>query len=271
MRAARELRQAASRRSRGEFLAEGVKLVADALTLGARPRRVFVEAERLARSAAGRALLERLDPATTVPVGPAAMAALADTRTPQGVAAIFPIELARRASGRLLLVLDGLQDPGNVGAAIRSGVASGLVETVVVRGGADPFGPKAVRAAASALFAVGVLRPDDDELPRLLEGRAVWIAEAAGERPFHAVDWRPPSALVIGSEAAGVSPELRALATGAVAVPLRGPVESLNAGVAASIIVFEAARQLNRTAQTERVGAGAADRDGGSPTASPPG
>ncbi|HEY3081896.1 MAG TPA: RNA methyltransferase [Chloroflexota bacterium] len=248
MRAARELRQAAVRRERGEFLAEGVRLVADALALGARPRRVFVDRDRLTRSDGGRALLERLDPTTTIAIGDAAMEALADTRAPQGVAAVFPTELTDRAAGPIVLVLDGLQDPGNVGTAIRSAVASGLVETVVVNGGADPFGPKAVRAAAAALFAVRVARPTDDELPGLLRGREVWIAEAIGQRSYDAVDWRRPSALVIGSEATGASPALRALATGTVGVPLRGPIESLNAGVAASIILFEAARQLNTTA-----------------------
>jgi TrmH family RNA methyltransferase len=248
VRAARELRQAAVRRERGEFLAEGVRLVADALALGARPRRVFVDPARLARSSDGRALLERLDPATAVALSDGAMQALADTRTPQGVAAVFPAELTREAGGPIVLVLDGLQDPGNVGTAIRSAVASSLVETVVVRGGADPFGPKAVRAAAAALFAVRIARPGDDELPLLLRGRDVWIADAAGERRYDAVDWGRPSALVIGSEARGASPELRAIATGSVGVPLGGPVGSLNAGVAASIILFEAARQLNRTA-----------------------
>jgi TrmH family RNA methyltransferase len=248
VRAARELRLAAARRERGEFLAEGVRLVADAIALGARPRKVFVVPERLGRSGGGRALLERLDRSVVVAVAHDAMAALSDTRTPQGVAAVFPIELTGRAVGPIVLVLDGLQDPGNVGTAIRSAVASGLVETVVARGGADPFGPKAVRAAAAALFAVRVSRPADDELPDLLRDRAVWIAEATAERSYETVDWRRPCALVIGSEARGASPELRALATGSVGVRLRGPVESLNAGVAASIILFEAARQLNTTA-----------------------
>jgi len=248
VRAARQLHRTEARRERGEFLAEGVRLVADALALGARPRRVFVEPERLERSGPGRELLARLDPATTVAVGAAAMQALADTRTPQGVAAVFSLELTAEAVGRVVLVLDGLQDPGNVGTAIRSAVASGLVETVVVRGGADPFGPKAVRAAAAALFALRIVRPADAELPSLLRGRELWIAEARAGRRYDAVDWGRPSGLVIGSEAHGASAELRSLATGSVGVPLRGPVESLNAGVAASIILFEAARQLNTTA-----------------------
>jgi TrmH family RNA methyltransferase len=201
---------------------------------------VFVDRARLERGEAGRSLLGRLDPGAIVEVGESALAAIADTRTPQGVAAVFPIELAEVATGRIVLVLDGLQDPGNVGTAIRSAAASGLVETVVVRGGADPFGPKAVRAAAAAVFAVRVARPSDAELPRLLAGRDVWLAEADADRAYDAVDWNRASALVVGSEARGPSDELRALATGSVSVPLTGPVESLNAAVAASIILFHA-------------------------------
>src|SRR5262245_46945123 len=89
VRAAGTRHRTAARRGPGASLAAGVRLVADALALGARPRRVFVEPERLERSGPGRELLARLDPATTVAVGAAAMQALADTRTPQGVAAVF--------------------------------------------------------------------------------------------------------------------------------------------------------------------------------------
>ena len=201
---------------------------------------MFVDRARMERGEAGRALLGRLDPGGIVEVGESALAALADTRTPQGIAAVFPIQLAEQATGRIVLVLDGLQDPGNVGTAIRSAAASGLVQTVVVRGGADPFGPKAVRAAAAALFAVRVARPSDAELPRLLAGRDVWLAEAEAERAYDVVDWSRPSALVVGSEAHGPSDQLRALATGSVSVPLAGLVESLNAAVAASIMLFHA-------------------------------
>ena len=217
-----------------------MKLIADALALGARPRRVFVDRARLERGEAGRDLLGRLEPGAVVEVGESALAAVADTRTPQGIVAVFPIVLAERATGRIVLVLDGLQDPGNVGTAIRSAAASGLVETVVARGGADPFGPKAVRAAAAALFAVRVARPGDAELPRLLAGRDVWLAEPDAARGYDAVDWSRSSALVLGSEAHGPSDVLRSLATGSVSVPLAGAVESLNAAVAASIILFHA-------------------------------
>jgi TrmH family RNA methyltransferase len=222
-----------------------VRLIGDALSLGARPRRVFVDRARLQRSPAGRELLGRLEAAVTVEVSEAALDRLADTRAPQGVAAVFPIEVVTAAAGPIVLVLDGLQDPGNVGTAIRSAAACGLVETVVVRGGADAFGPKAVRAAAAALFAVRVAREGAAAPGGLLGGRDVWLAEAGGGRSYDTIDWRRPSALVIGSEAHGPSAEMRALATGSASIPLRGGVESLNAAVAASVILFEAARQAS--------------------------
>lgn len=212
--------------------------------------RVFVDRARLTRGDDGRALLGQLDGTEVVELAEPALAALVDTRTPQGVAAVFPIEMASSATGRVVLVMDGLQDPGNVGAAIRSAVASGLVQTIVVRGGADPFGPKAVRAAAAALFAVKVVHPSDEALPALLAGRDVWLAETDGAHHYDNVDWLRPSAVVIGSEARGPSAELRNLATGTVAIPLSAPVESLNAAVAASIILFHA--KLKIAAATEQ-------------------
>jgi TrmH family RNA methyltransferase len=221
-----------------------VKLLLDALERGALPRRVFVAPDLLGRRPDGARLRATLDPAVIVETTPDLLAWLADTETTQGVVALFPLpgERVPDDPGHLVLVLDGLRDPGNVGTVLRSAVGSGLVRTVVARGGADPFGPKAVRAAAGALFRLAVVRDD-----RAIDGRPVWLADAGGERSYDSVDWRQPCALVVGSEAAGASPEMRARATGRVSIPLRGPVESLNAGIAASIILFEAARQAAST------------------------
>jgi RNA methyltransferase, TrmH family len=224
-----------------------VRVVRDALAAGARPRRVLVAPELLSRQRGGPELLRELAALDPVELGQAAFGAIADAETPQGVVAVFPIELARLEAdcGPLLLVLDGLQDPGNLGTVVRSAVGSGVVGALAVRGGADPFGPKAVRAAAGALFRLPIARPSDAELSAALGGRPVWLAEARGGERYDLVDWRRPGALVIGSEGEGASPELRELATGRVSIPLRGGLESLNAGVAASILLFEAARQLN--------------------------
>jgi TrmH family RNA methyltransferase len=244
VRDARELLKPRGRRDQGAFLAEGVKLILDALGAGARPQRSFVAPELLERRPGGVDLLAQLDPATTVETSPELLAWLADVETTQGVVAVFPLpdEHVPEDPGHLVVVLDGLQDPGNVGTVLRSAVGSGLVRTIVVRGGADPFGPKAVRAAAGALFHLSIVRGDE-----ALAERPLWLADTVGDRSYDQVDWREPSALVIGSEAAGPSPELRARAAGVVSIPLRGPIESLNAGMAASIILFEAARQLAST------------------------
>jgi TrmH family RNA methyltransferase len=243
----RELHEARARRERGEFLAEGVRLVRDALAAGARPRQILVAPELLEKVRGGRELLSELTEVEPLELGEAAFRAIADTETPQGIAAVFPIELhpvAELGPG-LLVVLDGLQDPGNLGTIVRSAVGSGVAGGVIVRGGADPFGPKAVRAAAGALFRLRFARPDDADLAAALLGRAVWLAEATGGVDYHQVDWRDSSAILIGSEANGASSELRRLATGRVTIPLDGDLESLNAGVAASILLFEAQRQLN--------------------------
>jgi len=222
-------------------------VLADALAAGATPRRVFVAPDLLARVRGGAELSRALGPFEPIELGEAAFAAIADAESPQGVAAVFPIEEAPLEAdrGHLLLVLDGLQDPGNLGTIVRSAVGSGLVATLVVRGGADPFGPKAVRAAAGALFRLRIARPGDEELAAALRDRPLWLAEADGGQRYDRIDWRQPSALAIGSEAAGPTPQLRALARGRVSIPLPGGLESLNAGVAASILLFEAARQLN--------------------------
>lgn len=243
-RAARDLLTSAGRRAQGAFLVEGVKLLGDALAAGVTPERVFLAPELVERRPGGLALRERLDPAVCVETSPELLGWLADTDTPQGVVAVVPLPPQRLPdeAGPLVLVLDGLQDPGNVGTILRSAVGSGQVRTVLVRGGADPFGPKAVRAAAGALFNLTVLR-DDTALRPLLDGRAVWLADMTGDRLYNEVSWRGRVALVVGSEAHGATPGLRARAVGRVAVPLRGPIESLNAGIAASIILFEAARQ----------------------------
>lgn len=246
VRAARDLHKVAGRREQRAFLAEGTRLVLDALDAGARPSVAFVAPELLERRPEGARVRQALAGTRVVETTPELLQWIADVETTQGVVVVFPLPEGGHAGepGHLVVVLDGLQDPGNVGTILRSSLASGLVSTVVVRGGADPYGPKAVRAAAAALFHLRVIRPTDEELAALLAGRPVWLAEARTGTPYDRVDWRTPSALVVGSEARGPSEPMRRLGAGSVHIPIAGPVESLNVGVAASIIAFEAARQV---------------------------
>ncbi len=122
--------------------------------------------------------------------------------------------------------------------------AAGAERVITVKGTVDVFSPKVVRAAMGVHFRLPIAYDRRwDEIEQELRGRPILLAEAGGEVPYHQVDWIRPSALLVGGEAHGPGEEARSLATGTVAIPMRGRVQSLNVAMATSIIVFEAARQ----------------------------
>lgn len=149
-----------------------------------------------------------------------------------------------REPGSLVLVLDGVRDPGNLGTILRAVEATGLVRVVAPIDCVDPYGPKVVRAGMGAHFHLDVLAEATwSDAASLVAGRPVWLATMRGGVAYDRVDWRRDSALIIGGEAAGASAEADAMATGRVSIPMAGRAESLNAAMAASVLVFEAARQ----------------------------
>src|SRR5205085_12014703 len=125
------------------FVVEGVRLLEEALSFGARPDLVLVAAEQLSRTPRGAALLERLDDYPSLSVTDAVLKTISDTVAPQGAIAIFPVPSlpARLTLGPIALVLDGLRDPGNAGTILRSADASGLVQTVAFIDSIDPYSP----------------------------------------------------------------------------------------------------------------------------------
>lgn len=145
-------------------------------------------------------------------------------------------------------MLDGIQDPGNVGTLLRSAEAAGVGLVLCGPGSADAYSPKVLRAAMGAHFNLPLRADLDwDEIGAELAASAPIYAAAAGaSMPYYAADWKQPAALIIGSEARGVGPEGLALATHQISIPMAGRAESLNAGVAGSIILFEALRQRTR-------------------------
>jgi TrmH family RNA methyltransferase len=142
------------------------------------------------------------------------------------------------------VVLADLADPGNVGTIVRSAHAAGAAGVVVTPATADPFSPKCVRASAGAVLHLPVVEaPLDDALDTLANGgRAVWIALAHGGYSLDEADLAGPLALVIGNEAHGVAGERASQAPG-VHVPMAEGAESLNAAVAAAVVLFEVARR----------------------------
>ena len=239
----RSLSRRRVRQREGRFLVEGTRLVEEVARVGLRPALVLFT-EAWAGTAVGGRLLAQLLPAEegAWPVSEAVLAACADTETPQGILAVVPF-VGNVPGPGLVLVVDGVRDPGNLGTLLRSAEAAGAGQVLLAPGTVDLYNPKVVRGAMGAHFRLAVAQLDWPAIARRLEGRAVWLADAAGEVAYDAVDWTTPSALVVGGEAAGAGTEAAALARGRVRISMAGGTESLNAAMAATVILFEAARQ----------------------------
>nr|MDA8219818.1 RNA methyltransferase [Dehalococcoidales bacterium] len=149
------------------------------------------------------------------------------------------------------LLLDGVQDPGNLGTILRTAEAAAARPVLLAPGTVDAYAPKVVRAAMGAHFRLPLVSGDWDELEPYLRGRTVWAAEVREGTPYYEVDWTQPSAIVVGSEAHGLSTQARKLATGRLTIPMAGRAESLNAAIATAIVLFEALRQ-RRQSGTDR-------------------
>ncbi|MHB1005647.1 MAG: TrmH family RNA methyltransferase [Chloroflexota bacterium] len=248
----RSLHEHSARQRARHFLVEGVRLVEEALNAGLAPSLVLVDEDALDRTPRGRALHERLKHVGYLPASPRVLKTAAETVTPQGVVAAVPLPSPPPASEEAagtLLVIDGVQDPGNLGTILRAAEATATQPVLLAPGTVDVFAPKVVRAGMGAHFRLPLVSGTWEDLEPYLRGRDVWLAEPRGGRPYYRVDWSRPSAIVVGSEATGPSAEAEARATGRLTIPMVGPTESLNAAVAASVIMFETLRQ--RLAQRE--------------------
>lgn len=239
----RSLARRQVRQREGRFVVEGTRLAEEVVRAGVRPALVFYT-EAWASSPAGQRLLPALRPAGQGdwPVSEAVLAACSDTETPQGVLAVVPFVSIPARPG-LLLILDQIRDPGNMGAILRSAEASGAGQVILAPGTVDLYNPKVVRGAMGAHFRLPAVTLDWPAIAGRVAGRAVWLADAAGEIACDQVDWTAPTALIVGGEAAGAGDQAAALATGRVSIPMAGGAESLNAAMAATVILFEAARQ----------------------------
>lgn len=177
------------------------------------------------------------------------LAQLAATEHPQGVIAVIeprPWILGdiRHGARTVVLVLDAVQDPGNVGTMIRSAWALGAAGVVALPGSAELTNPKVLRASMGGVFRLPTVATATDELLSWTRtaGLELWVSGAAGE-PIGAVRRPGGVALVVGNEGAGVGAMLTEVAARRVAIPLRGGAESLNVGVAAGILLYEALRE----------------------------
>ncbi len=247
---ARLARSRKQRRASGLVAIEGPNLLEQALAAGLAPAVVLFTPEYYAGR--GRLLIDSL-PITVrrAPVVEKVFAKLSATETPQGVAALIPYrepDPAALLTGTLTLalLLDRLQDPGNMGTILRTAAAAGVEAVFYTPGSADPLSPKVLRSTAGALFQIPVARvreplPLVEKLQR--DGLQVTAAAPRAEQIYWNADFRRPTLFIIGNEKSGISPDLCAAADGTVAIPQAGGQDSLNAAVAAAILIYEAVRQ----------------------------
>ena len=244
----KELRRALTNPGRDPLAAiEGPILLAEALRAGLRIHTVFAAegSETLLASIP-------LPPDTEVLLCPGSLLNSAlSTESPQPIAALveppswtWP-QLLVQNQKKLILVLAGIQDPGNLGTILRSAEAFGATGILCLPGTVSEWNPKVVRASAGSLFRLPLLHATwPDALARLHATRVQILAATAHQaQPATAVDLTRPTALLIGNEGNGIPAEFETQADAAITIPCPGPVESLNAAVAASILLYEAARQ----------------------------
>ncbi len=247
----RDLHRRRARERRSLALAEGVRLLEEALAAGAvRGAVISPSLEATSRGRALKAALERTG-APVEPVSERELEALADTEHPQGVVAVIePRAWSWRdiqpGPGGVVLALAGVQDPGNVGTILRTAWALGAGGVVALKGTAELYNPKVLRGSMGALFRLPAVAGTEEELLAWAaeRGAELWVATAAGEpvADLPGRSARPPVALALGNEGAGVPESLAARAARRVAVPLASGAESLNVAVAAGILLYEMTR-----------------------------
>ncbi len=249
----RDLHRRGARERRGLALAEGVRLVEEAVNAGIRMGGVLVS-PALEATTRGKALKSVLVErgVTLEQVSEAELEKLADTEHPQGVLAVIEprpwrIEDIELAKGAVVIVLDGVQDPGNVGTILRTAHGLGAAGVVALPGTAELGNSKVIRGSMGALFRLPAVSSQTEDFLSWVKrsGVELWTTAADGEPVNRIVAQgldRAAIALVLGNEGAGVSSALASAARRRVAIPLAARVESLNVAVAAGILLYEVTR-----------------------------
>lgn len=236
------------RKKEGVFIVEGPKMYEEL------PDRILLKtyvSESFSRDKRNQKLLEKHSYQI---VKDSIFEQMSDTKTPQGILAVakqlsYDVkDLLGKGTGRIpfLLVMDTIQDPGNLGTMMRAGEAAGVTGILMNQETVDMYNPKVIRSTMGALYRVPFVYTDHltDSLKMLRqEGIRLFAAHLKGTNSYDKEDYSGPCAFLIGNEAKGLSDEVASLADTYVKIPMCGDVESLNAAVAASVLAFEVARQ----------------------------
>lgn len=224
------LKDVKGRRQEGLFIAEGVRIVAD----GGTPTYLFVTEDNIEFAKKYEGASEVYEVSSEV------FSKISDTKSPQGVLGVYPIppRTVINMQGERAIVLDGVSDPGNVGTVIRTAVACGFCDVYLINC-ADPYSPKVVRSTMSGIFKCRISTGSYEEVHTALRARGakVYALDMGGDSVFDK-ELTEPFALVVGSEARGVSELVRKDSDGVISLPMEGDIESLNAGISASVVMY---------------------------------
>jgi TrmH family RNA methyltransferase len=257
----RQIRSLRSRRYReqtGLFFIEGVRLVAEALQMGAEIDLLVMAPELVVSPLAGEIIeQQRRRGAAYLEVSAAVFRTLADRNGPQGIGAVVPqrwerLESVRLTDGRCWVAVDAVQNPGNLGTILRTSEAVGGAGVILIGPTTDPYDPAAVRASLGTIFSQHLVRTTFTEFAawkqrhrHLVVGTSPSAATSYKEVPY-----RPPLVLFMGSERLGLTPEMQAVCDQMVQIPMTGRCDSLNLGVATSIVLYEIFHQ-QRSAEAD--------------------
>jgi len=241
------LGRAKERREANAFVIEGVRLVEEAVSSNWKVQFLLYDETLNER---GKSQVERLKSSGVdiEMISKSLMRSLSETDTPQGILAVLDdSRLPIPDSLNFTLILDQIRDPGNLGTLLRTSAATGVQVVILPPETTDVFAPKVVRSGMGAHFRLPIHSLTWEEIREQTKELLIYLADMDGKSCWE-TDLRQPLALIIGGEAEGASDEARKLATQKISIPMAGNVESLNAGVAGSVIMFEVVRQRNYTA-----------------------
>ncbi|MBR0456529.1 MAG: RNA methyltransferase [Firmicutes bacterium] len=237
----------------GMFLIEGPRPVMDAIRSGESLQTVFLSEEALEKKPSAASAAEELEDlcmkngCRCAVLAEELFSRVSDTEHSQGVLAVACKPGHRKIEdGTGVIILDRLQDPGNIGTIIRTAEAAGFGTLIAIKGTGDIYAPKTVRAAAGSLLRVNVFEGlETGEAVRLCREQGIRIiaSDLEGSVEYTTADLTGDIALVIGNEGSGVSNEIRQAADSKVRIPMEGTIESLNAAVAAGLLMYESVRQ----------------------------
>jgi RNA methyltransferase, TrmH family len=250
------LRDARHREKQGRILIDGARELLRAIAVGVRPLEIFVceplchsdDAQKLlaALPTCGGEVMHVAEPVfERLAFGQRAEGVLGIAEMPHPTLASLTLKSNNPASAPLIAVLECVEKPGNVGAVLRSADAAGVSAVILADGRTDLYNPNAIRASLGTIFSMPVCEATNGDTLAWLRERdfAIVAARVDGSVPYTQVDYRRPTAIVLGSEAAGLSTTWTADDIRAVRLPMRGAADSLNVSVTAAVLFYEAIRQ----------------------------